>query len=213
MMLNALETPRRQLAEIDYALLWSGLLLLFTGMVMVYSASIAIAEAGRATGYQPAYYLTRHAVFLTIGLIAAAVAFQVPLKVWQRYAPLLFMAGVVLLAIVLIPGIGKDVNGARRWLPLGIVNLEAMACDTAVVASDVGGIPEVVVDGETGTLVHYDESDAAAFEAGLAAAVNELVADPDKAARFGHAGQDRARSRFSWQTIAEQTHAMYASLL
>jgi len=97
--------------------------------------------------------------------------------------------------------------------PLGIVNLEAMACDTAVVASDVGGIPEVVVDGETGTLVHYDESDAAAFEAGLAAAVNELVADPDKAARFGHAGQDRARSRFSWQTIAEQTHAMYASLL
>ena len=88
-----------------------------------------------------------------------------------------------------------------------------MACDTAVVASDVGGIPEVVVDGETGTLVHYDESDAAAFEAGLAAAVNELVADPDKAARFGHAGQDRARSRFSWQTIAEQTHAMYASLL
>ena len=124
MMLNALETPRRQLAEIDYALLWSTLLLLFTGMVMVYSASIAIAEAGRGTGFQPTYYLTRHAIFLVISLLAAAVAFQVPLSLWQRYAPLLFMVGVALLAIVLIPGIGKDVNGARRWLPLGIANLQ-----------------------------------------------------------------------------------------
>ncbi|HHX84124.1 MAG TPA: glycogen synthase [Actinomycetales bacterium] len=97
--------------------------------------------------------------------------------------------------------------------PLGIVNLEAMACDTAVVASDVGGIPEVVVDGETGTLVHYDESDPRAFEAGLAEAVNDLVADPDKAARFGKAGAERARTRFSWATIAEETHAMYSSLL
>lgn len=97
--------------------------------------------------------------------------------------------------------------------PLGIVNLEAMACDTAVVASDVGGIPEVVVDGETGTLVHYDEADPAAFEAGLAEAVNALVTDPDKAARYGKAGAERARTRFSWATIAEETHAMYSSLL
>ena len=97
--------------------------------------------------------------------------------------------------------------------PLGIVNLEAMACDTAVVASDVGGIPEVVVDGETGTLVHYDESDPHAFEAGIARAVNELVTDPEKAARFGKAGAERARTRFSWATIAEETHAMYSSLL
>ena len=97
--------------------------------------------------------------------------------------------------------------------PLGIVNLEAMACGTAVVASDVGGIPEVVVDGETGTLVHYDESEPDRFEAGLAAAVNELVADPARAARFGAAGQERARTEFSWETIAEQTHRMYASLL
>lgn len=97
--------------------------------------------------------------------------------------------------------------------PLGIVNLEAMACDTAVVASDVGGIPEVVVDGETGTLVHYDESDPRAFEAGFAEAVNDLVADPDKAERYGRAGAERARTRFSWATIAEETHAMYASLL
>ncbi|MCT1640365.1 MULTISPECIES: glycogen synthase [Dietzia] len=97
--------------------------------------------------------------------------------------------------------------------PLGIVNLEAMACDTAVVASDVGGIPEVVVDGETGVLVHYDESATGAFERGLAEAVNELIADPERAARMGRAGKERAVSRFSWQAIAEQTHRMYSSLL
>ena len=114
MMLNTLDAPRRPLPEIDYALLWSTLLLLFAGMVMVYSASIAIAEAGRLTGHQPTYYLIRHAIFLTIGMAAAAAAFQVPMSVWQRFAPMLFMIGVVLLAIVLIPGIGRDVNGARR---------------------------------------------------------------------------------------------------
>ena len=97
--------------------------------------------------------------------------------------------------------------------PLGIVNLEAMACETAVVASDVGGIPEVVVDGETGTLVHYDANDPAAFEAGIAAAVNELVSDDAKATRYGRAGQERARTRFSWHVIAEQTHQLYTSLL
>ncbi|WP_374341750.1 putative lipid II flippase FtsW [Azonexus sp.] len=124
MMLSALDAPRRQVAEIDYALLWSTLALLFAGLVMVYSASIAIAEGGRFTNHQPAYYLIRHGVFLCIGLVAAAVAFQIPLSLWQRYAPFLFMAGVVLLVIVLIPGIGRDVNGARRWLPLGFANLQ-----------------------------------------------------------------------------------------
>ncbi|MBS4019269.1 putative lipid II flippase FtsW [Azonexus hydrophilus] len=124
MMLSALDSPRQQLAEIDHALLWSALLLLLGGLVMVYSASIAIAEAGRFTNNQPAYYLIRHTIFLCIGLVAGAVAFQLPLTVWQKYAPVLFMIGVVLLAIVLIPGIGKDVNGARRWLPLGFANLQ-----------------------------------------------------------------------------------------
>ena len=97
--------------------------------------------------------------------------------------------------------------------PLGIVNLEAMACRTAVVASRVGGIPEVVVDGETGTLVDYDESDPEAFERGLAAAVNSIAADPDLSARMGSAGLDRARRDFSWDTIARQTVDIYSSLI
>lgn len=123
-MLRALDMPRRLPAEIDLALLWSALMLLLIGMVMVYSASMATAEAGRMTGNQPAYFLIRHAVFLTIGLVAAAVAFQVPLSTWQQWAPWLFVAGFVLLALVLIPGVGRDVNGARRWLPLLVVNLQ-----------------------------------------------------------------------------------------
>lgn len=97
--------------------------------------------------------------------------------------------------------------------PLGIVNLEAMACSTAVVASDVGGIPEVVVDGHTGTLVHYDETDAAAFERDIAAAVNDLVADRSRAEAFGAAGRNRAVTDFSWATIAQQTVDVYRSLL
>jgi cell division protein FtsW len=124
MLIQALDSPRRTPSEVDYALLWSTLLLLFFGMVMVYSASIAIAEAGKFTGHQPAYYLVRHSIFLCIGIIAAAVAFQVPLNAWQQMAPWLFVAGVVLLIVVLIPGVGRDVNGARRWLPLGIANLQ-----------------------------------------------------------------------------------------
>lgn len=97
--------------------------------------------------------------------------------------------------------------------PLGIVNLEAMACGTAVVASDVGGIPEVVVDGETGTLVHYDESDPEGFERGIAAAVNNMVADRDRAAQIGQAGKKRAEEVFSWENIAEQTVEVYKSLM
>lgn len=93
--------------------------------------------------------------------------------------------------------------------PLGIVNLEAMACGTAVVASDVGGIPEVVDDGVTGTLVHYESSDPVGFETGLAEAVNALVGDLEKARRFGAAGRQRCIDEFSWAHIAEQTLEIY----
>lgn len=97
--------------------------------------------------------------------------------------------------------------------PLGIVNLEAMACGAAVVASDVGGIPEVVADGRTGLLVHYDEHDVEAYRAGLAAAVNQLIADPDRAREMGAAGRDRAVGEFSWEAVADRTVAVYRSVL
>ena len=93
--------------------------------------------------------------------------------------------------------------------PLGIVNLEAMACETAVVASDVGGIPEVVDDGRTGTLVHYDRDTPEVFEKALADAVNAVIADPEKAERFGRAGRQRCIDEFSWAHIAEQTLEIY----
>ncbi|MDA2987445.1 MAG: glycogen synthase [Actinomycetota bacterium] len=93
--------------------------------------------------------------------------------------------------------------------PLGIVNLEAMACETAVVASAVGGIPEVVEDGVTGTLVPYDPSNEQAFEQAFAAAVNELMSDEAKAAAYGKNGRTRAIEHFSWGAIAEQTMDVY----
>jgi alpha-maltose-1-phosphate synthase len=93
--------------------------------------------------------------------------------------------------------------------PLGIVNLEAMACATAVVASDVGGIPEVVADGITGSLVHYQPDDPAAYEAALADAVNALVAHPEQAERYGLAGRQRCIEEFSWAQIAQQTLEIY----
>jgi starch synthase len=97
--------------------------------------------------------------------------------------------------------------------PLGIVNLEAMACGTAVVASAVGGIPEVVADGSTGLLVPYDEERPADFEAGLAAALNRLVRDPAQAAAFGAAGRERAVREFGWDTVARRTVELYEKVL
>ncbi|MDE2583757.1 MAG: putative lipid II flippase FtsW [Betaproteobacteria bacterium] len=123
-MIGALNQPRKAPAEVDMVLLWSVLALLMLGLVMVYSASIATAEGSKAFGHQPAYFLVRHGVFLTVALVAAGMTFQVPVKVWQEIAPWLFLAGAFLLAVVLIPGLGRDVNGARRWLPLGVANLQ-----------------------------------------------------------------------------------------
>ncbi|MDX6325964.1 MAG: alpha-maltose-phosphate synthase [Nocardioidaceae bacterium] len=97
--------------------------------------------------------------------------------------------------------------------PLGIVNLEAMACETAVVASRVGGIPEVVSEGETGLLVDLDPDDPADFERRLAEAVNTVVADPSRAREMGRAGRVRAVESFSWPTVAARTGDLYRRLL
>jgi starch synthase len=97
--------------------------------------------------------------------------------------------------------------------PLGIVNLEAAGCGTAVVASDVGGIPEVVDDGRTGLLVHYDPEDPAGFAAGLAARTSELLADPARAAEMGAAGRKRVLAEFGWPAIARQTVQVYERVL
>jgi starch synthase len=97
--------------------------------------------------------------------------------------------------------------------PLGIVNLEAMACETAVVASAVGGIPEVVADGVTGLLVPCLAVEPAEFQAGLAAAVNELALNPERAAAMGLAGRERAVREFGWDTIAHRTVELYESVL
>jgi cell division protein FtsW len=124
-MLNtALNAPRRAMAEYDTVLAWLVIALLAIGLVMVYSASIATAEAGRYTGHQATYYLVRHSLFMAIGLAVAVAAFMVPTQKWQKYAPVLFVIGVVLLILVLIPGIGKSVNGSRRWISLVVFNMQ-----------------------------------------------------------------------------------------
>ena len=110
--------------ELDYSLLWLAMSLLAIGLVMVYSASIAIAEAARYTGGNGEYYLLRQAIFIALGVGVGIAAFQVPMKVWQQASPYLFLAGLLLLVIVLIPGIGREVNGSRRWIPLGFANLQ-----------------------------------------------------------------------------------------
>jgi starch synthase len=93
--------------------------------------------------------------------------------------------------------------------PLGIVNLEAMACGTPVVASKVGGIPEVVDDGETGLLVPVDDD----FEAGLARALDQVLGDPDAARRMGEAGRERAVGEFGWDAVARRTVRLYEEIL
>jgi cell division protein FtsW len=122
--MRRIDPPRSPAAEYDRTVLWTALLLLVTGMVMVYSASIATAEASRYTAHQSTYYLVRHGLFLGIGVFVALAAFQVPMRAWQQLAPWLFLAGVAALVLVLIPGIGREVNGARRWISLGFVNVQ-----------------------------------------------------------------------------------------
>src|SRR5881394_3246268 len=111
-------------AEYDRSLAWAALLLAAGGLVMVYSASIATAEANRYTGYSATWFLMRHGMFFAVALGAALTVFLVPAKHWQQAAPLLFLGGMALLVAVLVPGIGREVNGARRWLALPVISVQ-----------------------------------------------------------------------------------------
>ncbi len=116
--------PNGPRAPIDMTLFWCVVLLLSIGLVMVYSASIAISEAEKSSGNRATYYMTRHGVYLLVSAVAAIATFQIPMTLWQRAAPFLFMAGGFLLVLVLIPGIGREVNGSRRWLPMGLMTMQ-----------------------------------------------------------------------------------------
>ena len=111
-------------AEYDRSLAWAALLLVVTGLLMVYSASTSTAEASCYTGQNPAYYLLRHAALLAVSLAAAIGVFLLPVRFWQQAAPWLFLGCLALLVCVLIPGIGREVNGARRWINFYAVSVQ-----------------------------------------------------------------------------------------
>ena len=115
--------PNRVLG-FDQTLVWVVVALLAWGMVMVYSASIAMPDNPKFARYAHTHFLTRHVLSLVVAFIVALLAFQVPIKTWEKMAPWLFVASILLLILVLIPVIGKGVNGARRWISLGIMNFQ-----------------------------------------------------------------------------------------
>ncbi len=112
------------LHSFDPALLWVTVALLAWGLVMVYSASIAMPDNPRFGRYAHTYFLSRHALFLGLSFVVGLLAFQVKVETWERLAPWLFIASLVLLIVVLIPHVGKGVNGARRWLALGPISFQ-----------------------------------------------------------------------------------------
>ena len=122
---NYVNTQRTsRVSSLDHALIAVVSTLLVWGAVMVYSATIAMPDNPKFVGYTHNYFLVRHLASIAMGLIACLIAFQVPVQTWEKLAPLLFMASLVLLVAVLIPHIGKGVNGARRWISLGITNFQ-----------------------------------------------------------------------------------------
>jgi cell division protein FtsW len=113
-----------RLQGVDQALVWVVVALLMWGMVMVYSASIAMPDNPRFARYAQTHFLTRHIISLVLGCAVALLAFQVPMEMWEKAARPMFVVALVLLALVLVPFIGKGVNGARRWISFGIMNFQ-----------------------------------------------------------------------------------------
>ncbi|MEZ5658589.1 MAG: putative lipid II flippase FtsW [Burkholderiaceae bacterium] len=123
------DSRRRRIREeiarpVDESLIWVVALLVLLGLVMVYSSSVALPESKRYEHFSSMHFLLRHAISMVIGVCAALVAYAVPPQHWQRFAAWFFLGGLILLGLVLIPGIGREVLGARRWIPLGVMNLQ-----------------------------------------------------------------------------------------
>lgn len=121
---RTLEKPPVRMAGFDQGLLWVTVALLMFGLVMVYSASIAMPDNPKFARYAHTHFLMRHVLSLVVAFIVAVLAFQVPLATWEKLAPWLFVLSLLLLILVLVPFIGKGVNGARRWISLGIMNFQ-----------------------------------------------------------------------------------------
>ena len=115
---------RSKMMEYDQLLVWVVSLLMLFGMVMVYSASISLPDSPKYASYKNSHFLIRQAMFIGVSLVAALFAFRVRIETWQRFAPYLFAGTLILLALVLVPGIGKGVNGAKRWLSFKVFNLQ-----------------------------------------------------------------------------------------
>ncbi|UDG82224.1 putative peptidoglycan glycosyltransferase FtsW [Candidatus Vallotia cooleyia] len=115
---------RSHIHDYDHSLLWATIALLSLGLVMVYSASIALPDSPKYSTYMPYHFLVRHIASLVTSLFGALIAFRIPLKTWDKYAPRIFLVALLLLVVVLIPYLGKGVNGARRWISFGITNIQ-----------------------------------------------------------------------------------------
>ena len=109
---------------LDQTLIWVVAAMMVWGMVMVYSASIAMPDNPKFARYAPTHFLLRHALFLLAAGVIGALAFQLPMNVWEKLAPWLFVASLLLLILVLLPSIGKTVNGARRWIAVGSIGFQ-----------------------------------------------------------------------------------------
>ena len=121
---SGVEQTRSRMMEYDQLLVWAVLSLMLIGLVMVYSASITLADGPKYANYSSNFFLIRHLVSLAIAVGVGIWVFKIPTKVWDRYSPVIFGFTVLLLIAVLIPGIGKGVNGAKRWIPLGLMNFQ-----------------------------------------------------------------------------------------
>jgi len=121
---SGVEQTRSRMMEYDQLLVWAILSLALIGLVMVYSASITLADGPKYANYSSNHFLVRHLISLGIATFVGFWVFKIPVKTWDKLAPYLFVFTILLLIAVLIPGVGKGVNGARRWIPLGPMNFQ-----------------------------------------------------------------------------------------